>query len=98
MQFANVHHDFAFSIQFDRSAIHWSWRRTLKVDPFTVIAAAVTMTLKLILARFPIGRATEVRAARINYKNPVGSLVNPDAILLLPLGIYSQRIVRRKAD
>jgi len=53
-------------------------------------------TLKLIFAGLPVRRATPDASTRIDHKDPVGSLVNPDAILLLPLGIHAERVVSRK--
>src|SRR5260370_21248550 len=57
----------------------------------------MTRTLEFVLARFPVGRATQVRAARVNYKQTVGGLVHPDAVLLLPLGINAQGIIAGKS-
>ena len=39
-----------------------------------------------------------MRAARINHKQPIGRLVYPDPILLLPLRIHPQRVIAGKAD
>jgi len=58
----------------------------------------VTGTLKLVFARFPIGRAAEMRATRVDHEDPIGSLIHPDAILLLPLSVYAERVIRRKAN
>src|SRR5437763_7227489 len=78
--------------------IHRARRRAFKVYAFAVVAAAVTWTLELVLARFPIGRATKVRAAREDDKEAIRSLINPDAIGLLPLCINALRIVAGKTD
>ncbi len=37
-------------------------------------------------------------AARVNHKQPVGSLVDPDAVLLLPLRIDAQRVITGKSN
>jgi len=80
------------------SAIHRTRRRPLEVDTFTVVATSVTRTLKLVFARPPVWSAAKMRAAGINNEYPVRSLVDPDAVLLLPLGINPKRVVRRKTD
>src|SRR5437899_4559813 len=79
-------------------AIHWSRRWTFKVDPFAVITAAVTRTLELVLTRFPVGRAPQMRAAGVNHKHTVRRLIHPDAVLLLPLGIHAQGIIAEKSN
>ena len=79
-------------------AIHWPRRRTFKVDCLAIVATTMAGTLKLILARFPIGRAAEMRATRVDHENPIGSLVHPDAVLLLPLRIDTERVIRGKAN
>ncbi len=95
---ADVHHYLAFSIQFDVSAIHRPRRRSFEVDSFAVVATAMAGTLEFVFTGFPVGRAAEVRAARINHKHAIGSFVNPDSILLLPLGIDAKCVIRRKAN
>ena len=78
--------------------IHGPGRRPLEVDSFTVVATAVTGTLKLVFARPPVRSAAKMRAAGVDNEYAVRSLVHPDAILLLPLGIDAKRIVGRKTD
>ena len=94
----NVDDYLAFRIQMHLGPIHRPWGRTLEIDSFTVVATAVTGTLKLVFARPPVRSAAKVRAPGIDNENPVRSLVYPDAILLLPLGVDPKRIVRRKTD
>ena len=60
--------------------------------------APVTRTFEFILTRPPVRCATEMSAARIDYKDAVRRLVDPDAILLLPFCIDAQRVVRGKAN
>src|SRR5437763_15829969 len=79
-------------------AIHRARRRTFKVYAFAVVAAAVTWTLELVLARLPIGRAAQVRAACVDDEEPIRSLINPDAIGLLPLRVHALRVVAGKTD
>ena len=78
--------------------IHGPGRRPLEVDSFTVVATAVTGTLKLVFARPPVWSAAKMRAAGVDNEYPVRSLVDPDAILLLPLGIDAKRIVGWKTN
>ena len=80
------------------SPIHRPGRRSLEVDSFTVVATSVTGTLKLVFTRSPVGCAAKMRATGIDNEYAVRSLVDPDAILLLPLGIYAKRIVGGKTD
>src|SRR5438270_10452252 len=75
-----VHDDLPFGIHFDVRAIHRARRGAFKVDALAVVATAVTWTLELVLARLPIGRAAQVRAACVDDEEPIRSLINPDAI------------------
>lgn len=94
----NVNDYLTFRIQMYLSPIHRPGRRPLEVDGFTVVATAVTGTLKLIFTRPPIWSAAKMCAAGINNEYSVRGLVDPDAILLLPLGIDPKCIVRGKTD
>ena len=93
-----VHHDLPLGIELNMRAIHWPRGRTLKVDCLAVVTAAVAGALKLVLARLPVRSASEVRTARVDHENPVRSFVHPNAILLLPLGIDTERVVCGKTD
>src|ERR1044071_8005253 len=77
--------DLAFGVEFDVGAIHGARGRAFEVDALAVVAAAVARALELVLARLPVGRAAEVRAARVDDEDAVGVLDDPDAELLLPL-------------
>ncbi len=79
-------------------AIHRTRSGSFKVDAFAVVTAAVAGALELVLAGFPIRSAAQVSAARVNDEHAIGSAVHPDAILLLPLGVDAQGIVRGVAD
>src|SRR4030095_2533587 len=92
-----VHHNLSFRIELDMGAIHRSRSRPFKIDRLAIVPAAMTGTLKLVLTGFPVRRAAEMRAARVDHKNPIGSFVYPDAILLLPLGVNAKRVICRKA-
>src|SRR5712692_5662217 len=94
----SVYDDLAVGRQFDVRAIHRPRRRAFKIHAFTVVAAAVARALEFVFAGFPVGRAAEMRAARVDDENAVGSTVDPDAIFLLPLGVDAERIVGGIAD
>ena len=98
IQFRDVDHNLPFRVEPNLGTIHRPWRRPLKVDGFTVVATPVTGTLKLVFARPPVWSAAEMRAAGINNEYPVRSFVDPNAILLLPLGIDPECIVGRKPN
>jgi len=93
-----VHHDLTFRIQLNVRPIHGARRRTFEVNRFAVIAAAVTGTFEFVFAGLPIRRAPEVRASRIHYEQSVGSLIHPDAILLLIFRIDAERVVAGKSN
>src|SRR5882724_6923092 len=79
-------------------AVHRTRCRPLEVHAFAVISAAMAGALELVLARLPVGRATQVRAAGVNHKNAIRGLVHPDAKTLLPLGIHAKPIIFGIAD
>src|SRR5258708_31588005 len=80
------------------SAIHRARGWALEVDAFAVIAAAVTGALEFVFAGFPVRRAAEMGAARVDNENAIGSAVDPDAVFLLPLGVNAERVVGRIAN
>src|SRR6266403_32609 len=94
----SVYDDLAVGRQFEVSAIHRARRGTLEIDAFTVIAAAVTRALEFVFAGFPVRRAAEMRAARVDDENAIGSAVDPDTIFLLPLGVDAERVIGGIAD
>src|SRR5882724_12900940 len=57
IEFAHIHHNLTFRIQFDVRAIHRPRRGPFEVDRFTVVTAAMTRTLEFVLAWFPVRRA-----------------------------------------
>src|SRR6185503_4870622 len=63
-----------------------------------VVATTMARALELVLTGLPVGRTTEMRAARVDDEETVGSSRHPDAILLLPLGIYTERVVVWRSD
>src|SRR5258708_365132 len=79
-------------------AIHGPRRGPFEVDTFAVVAAAVARALELVLAGFPIGCAAQMGAAGVNDEHTTRRAVHPDAVLLLPLGIHAQSVVRGVAN
>src|SRR6266478_2188445 len=94
----SVDDDLAIGRQFDVRAVHWPRRRAFKIYAFTVVAAAVARALEFVFAGFPVGRAAEMRAARVDDENTVGRAVHPDAVFLLPLGVDTERVVGGISD
>src|SRR5437660_12683184 len=94
----SVHDNLAIGREFHVRAIHGARRWTFKVDAFAVVAACVARALEFVFAGLAVGRATEMRAARIDNKDAIGSPVHPDAIFLLPFGVHAEGIVRGVAD
>src|ERR1039457_3042407 len=82
---AQVHHNLSLGIQFDVRPVHGSRRRTLEVDAFGVVAAAVARALELVLARLPVGRAAQMGADGGDDEDTLGVADHPDAVLILKL-------------
>ena len=80
------------------SAIHRSGSRALKINSFTVITTTVTRALKLVFGRFPIGCASQVSASGIDHEESLGISDDPDAILLLKLGIDPKAEIREVSN
>src|ERR1700687_1850652 len=93
-----VDNDLAVGRQRHAGAVHGARRGALEIDAFAVIAATVAGALEFVFAGFPVGRATEMRAAGVDDENAVGSAVNPDAEFLLPLGVHAERVIRGITD
>src|SRR4029077_5647416 len=93
-----VDYDLAVGRQRHAGAVHGARRGALEIDAFAVIAAAVARALEFVFAGFPVGRATEMRAAGVDDENAVGSAINPDAEFLLPLGVHAERVIGRITD
>ena len=58
----------------------------------------MTGAFELVFAGFPVGRTTQMSAPRENDKQPIRCAIHPNAVFLLPLRIYAQRIVRGIAN
>src|SRR5579872_362356 len=94
-QLRHIHDNLPIRRQLHSRAVHRTRRWPLKVDPFTVVPAAVAGAFEFVLAGFPIRRAPQMRAARVYHEHAVRSAVHPNPILLLPLRIDTQGIVGR---
>src|SRR5689334_25213795 len=88
-----INHDLTFGVELDLRAIHRSRRGTFEVDALAVVTTTVTRALEFVLAGFPIGCAAEMRAARIDHKEAIGSARDPDAVLLLPLRVDANGVI-----
>src|SRR5277367_6297533 len=73
VQLRGIHQNLPIRREFDMRAIHRPRRRPLEVNPFAVIAAAVAWTLEFIFAGLPVGRASQMGAARVDYEYAVRS-------------------------
>src|SRR5260370_1463967 len=93
-----VHNALAIGSEFHMRALHGPRRGPFEVDTFACVAAAVARALELVLAGFPIGSAAQMGAASINDEHTTRRAVHPDAVLLLPLGIHAQSVVRGVAN
>src|SRR5882762_5204731 len=89
-----IHDNLTVWRQLHVRAIHRTRCRSFKVDTFAVVAAPMAGAFELVLAGFPIGCAAEVSAASVDDKHAIRRAVHPDAVFLLPLGIYTQGVVR----
>ena len=85
-----IDNDLSIGREFNFGSVHGTRRRSFEVDALAVVTAAVARTLEFVFTGLPIRRAAEMRAAGVDYKNPVGSAIDPDAIFLLELGVHSQ--------
>src|ERR1044071_5620750 len=98
VELSGVHDDLPFGILLDVGAIHRARGRPFEIDSLAIVAAAVTRAFEFVFRGFPIGRAAEMRAARKDDKQAVGSFVHPDAILLLPFIADADVVIVWKAD
>src|SRR5580700_3290705 len=93
-----IDNDLAIGGKFHLCSVHGARGWAFEVDALAVITAAVAGTLELVLARLPVWRAAEVGAARVDHEDSVWSAIDPDAVLLLKLGINAECELRRIAD
>src|ERR1051326_8414964 len=93
-----INDDLSFSIQRDFRAVHRPRRGTFEVDALAIVTTTVTRALELVFAGFPVGRAAEMRAARVDHEESIGSARDPDAVLLLPLRIDADGVISRRPD
>src|ERR1700730_5480783 len=89
----SVDDDLAVGRQRHVRTIHRARRGALEIYAFAVVAAAVAGALEFVFAGFPVRRAAEMRAARVDDENAVGRAVDPDTIFLLPVGVHAERVV-----
>ena len=95
---ADVDHDLAVGAHLDVGSVHRTRSRTFEIDSFAVIAAAVAWTLELGFAGLPVGGAAEMCAPGVDNEEALGVADNPDAELLLKIGIYTKREILWEPD
>src|SRR6516162_9017947 len=79
-------------------AVHGTRCRSLEINAFAVVPTPVTGALELVFTGFPVGRTAQMRAPRENDKQAIRGAIHPNAVFLLPLRIYAQRVVRGIAN
>src|SRR6185436_2148464 len=95
---AQVHLDLAFGRDFDVRPVHRTRCGTFEVDAFGIVAGTVTRAFELVLARLPVGCASQVRADRRDDEDAFGIAHHPDPVLVLKFGIDPETEVRRITD
>src|SRR5712692_7471311 len=94
----SIHNDLIVRGIFHVCAVHRPRRGPFEVDALAVVSAPMAGALELVLARLPIRRAAQMSTASIDDKDTIGGAVDPDAVLLLPLRIHTQGVVRGVTD
>ena len=90
---ADIDDNLSFSVETYLRAVHRSRSRAFEVDALAVVPTAMARAFEFVFTGLPVRRAAEMRAARVDDKETIGSSRHPDAILLLPLGIDAKRVV-----
>src|SRR5580765_7133928 len=98
IQLSYVHRNLSVRSKLDVCAVHRTGRGAFEVHALAVVSAAVARALEFILRRLPVGSATQMRAARIDYEQAIRSFIHPDAILLLPLCVHAKPVILWIAD
>src|SRR5437867_3591800 len=98
IQNCRVDDDLTGGIELQAGPVHRPRRRPFKVDALAVVAAAVAGALELVLSRFPVGRATQVRTARVDYEEALRVADHPDAVLLLEFRLDAESKIGWVAD
>jgi hypothetical protein len=94
IQARSVYDNLPIGRQFDFRAVHGARSRSLEVDSFVVVSAAVAGALEFVFARLPIRSAAQVRAACVNHEQTIGRAVDPDAEFLLELSVDAESELR----
>jgi len=76
---AGVNNDLTRRVQFHVRPVHGPGRRPFKVNSFRRVPAAMARALKLVLRRFPVGCAAQMRAAPEDDEDAVAFANYPDA-------------------
>ena len=95
---AGVYDDLARGVELDVRAVHRTRRGPFKINGLSIVAAAVTRTLELVFARFPLRRAAQVRTAGEHDKEAIGLLDDPNTIAHQELLVHAEIEIRGIAD
>src|SRR5208282_1433906 len=87
---AGIHDDAAGGVHGDVRAVHGPWSRAFEIDALAVVAAAVAGAFEFVFAGLPVGGAAEMGAARVDDKEALGIAHDPDAKVLLELGVHAE--------
>ena len=95
---AQVHHNLTIGVELDVSTIHGARCRTLEIDSFSVVAAAMARALELAFAGDPVGSTAEMGADRGDHEDAFAVSHHPDSVLALELGIHAETEIGGVAD
>src|SRR3989442_2896669 len=79
-------------------AVHGPRRRSLEIDAFGIVAAAVTRALEFVFGGFPVRRAAQMSAHRVDHEDAFGIAHHPDAVFVLKFRIHAETEIRRVTD
>ena len=88
IELTGVHYDLPFSIEPQICPVHRPGRRTLKINPFAVVSAAMAGAFKFVLALHPIGSAAQMCTFGVDDKKSLGVPNDPDPMFLLKSSIH----------
>jgi len=90
IEMTQIDHNLPFGIEPYMGAVHGPRGRALEVDSFGIVAAAMAGTFEFVLAGFPIGGASQVRADGGDDENSFGIADHPDAMILLKFRVHPE--------
>src|SRR2546423_2701632 len=87
---AHVDFDLSVGCYVHVGAVHRPRRRTLEIDTLRIVAAAMARTFEFVFCCFPIRRASQMSAHRVNDEDALSITHHPDAIFILKFCIYAE--------